>query len=263
MRKEWDNIELHERKNEARQIALEWPIRPKKNVVMLPGFKMKCVIDGIANGLFDPRSTHFHLVERDPTTMAEIRRLAKTMGIKAKLHLGELDTLKIDGKVDYAFLDFIGPVTRSIALWMRRELVPHLEAHADIAITFMYCYRNSHYAHDVDKFFSDHKEYTYQMSILTGVSNHMINIYQSMLSLIFGDFQFQFQTPIQYRDKTPMTLLRLRDLRMSIISDQDIFDKFWMFSNGQKETVRTDVISVGRLRALKAWETRRKMAERR
>ncbi len=126
-------------KKKAREFAL--PGRPVRNGIWLPAGEALCVRLASQHGLLRAAKTVW-LVEVDPDEYA--RMVENTRQIRGRrLYCGRLENLRLDGLIDYAYLDFFGGVNRDNACWIQNELSPHLDKGATICVTQMLAARNN------------------------------------------------------------------------------------------------------------------------
>jgi hypothetical protein len=133
-------------KNEVRDIALRRKT-PAKAAILLPGENQLCLRQGVKSGLFDPRKTKLICIDDSPSFAAKIKRVAHRLGFTNDtcfVFAGKADRLTrqmmmnfFDGrKVDFAFLDFCGQLTRELARWIGHECRDIFEKDSCVSYTF-------------------------------------------------------------------------------------------------------------------------------
>lgn len=144
------------RKNGVRSLALgtkQKKRKPHKRVILLPGVEMRCLDEGLENGIFT-KTTRFIFIERDGTKAKKIEAGAKERGLRHYfLHHDEIYSLQRDmilselgGPVSFAFLDFCGELKSRDFEWGILQLAKVFEKGADVSFTFALsrpCYRNN------------------------------------------------------------------------------------------------------------------------
>ena len=157
----WSNRQLKEK---ARDRALDFG--PKKEVILMPGLDLCCLLQGIETGIFKKRTT-CHLVERSLKTFKCIERDSASLPVRAKPFHGELHDLDLSTDIDFAFFDFNGPLTSHVMFWMVEELAHRVNG-ADLSFTLAYAFRNNNLAHACKSFFTESealRDFHYETSV--------------------------------------------------------------------------------------------------
>lgn len=136
MLREWDG----EKKQIARDIAMG-SFCSQHSAIFLPGAKCRCVNLALDKGVIHPYQ-NLYLVENNANTARIIKPQLHHLN-DYKFHIGELDTLKLNSKVDFAYLDCIGSMDEKLYKWVKSELIPHLVHPFRISFCFNYAWRPS------------------------------------------------------------------------------------------------------------------------
>lgn len=202
-------------KAKARQFAL--PLKPIKRGIWLPGDQALCVKSAYDLGLLSNIQIAY-LVERDYAIYQKMVETTSDLPGRRPFY-GNLDNLVLDGPIDYAYLDYYGGINKRNALWMAKELSPHLEESATICITQMLAARNNPLMRNQDKLL--------RTDAGSFIRNHYGSLkiqYQRLLLLIhriFRKWDFEIVpndrgSIYEYSDSvTTMLLLKLVAFRLS------------------------------------------------
>jgi hypothetical protein len=212
-----------------------------RHALFLPGSNCLCVKQAIQTGLVDPNNTHVTLVERNREVFRLIESQLPELNLKSvDLYHEELHRLKVQSQIDFAFIDLLGTVTRELATWGAEVLSPQLADDAVISVTLNKAWRNNQFMS------SKHKEWRdgnrlFETSVRLNI--HRDSILVASICALEDMFPRcrSLLSVHEYKDTQPMALFRLS------LGDQPVKTK------NEK----------GRLAALKAWETRRKLAHKR
>jgi len=136
MLSEWDG----EKKQIARDIAMG-SFCSQHSAIFLPGAKCRCVNLALDKGVIHPYQ-NLYLVENNASTARIIKPQLHHLN-DYKFHIGELHTLKLHSKVDFAYLDCIGSMDEKLYEWVKSELIPHLVHPFRISFCFNYAWRPS------------------------------------------------------------------------------------------------------------------------
>lgn len=134
MLKTWDG----EKKQIAREIAMG-DFRSQHLAIFLPGMECRCLNLALDKGLIQP-DQRLYLVEKEAATARIIKAQLCHLS-NYKLHIGELHTLKLNSKVDFAYLDCIGSMDEDLYNWTKLELIPNLVHPFRISFCFNYAWR--------------------------------------------------------------------------------------------------------------------------
>jgi hypothetical protein len=116
-----------EKKNEMRDAALIYKGGPVKSAILFPGEEYRCLRQGTASGLFDPKQTAVLCIERNPKIALGITKELRRLGFK-KAHVHDDEVFRLQKsqlelffgkqKVQYAFLDFCNQLNQETAFWL-------------------------------------------------------------------------------------------------------------------------------------------------
>lgn len=135
----WD---YHENKDVIRSFVL--PEKPVKHGgIFLAGSKCMCINKFVENNLANNAPNNsILLIERLPNVFLEMKQNSPKLPSIKCIH-GKLEKLKLNHKIDYAFLDFLGGLSNPISMWMNQMLSPNLIEGATVAITQIFARRGN------------------------------------------------------------------------------------------------------------------------
>lgn len=142
------NWDYHKNKDIVRSFVL--PNKPIINGIWLPGDGCLCINKAAEKGLLN-KSKSLLLVERNGCIFNQMRSNAPKFAA-IKCTNAKLEQLRLENKIDYAYFDFLGGITRNIAGWLIKEFSPRITKGATIAITQIYATRGSKILPEQDVF---------------------------------------------------------------------------------------------------------------
>jgi hypothetical protein len=123
-------------KNAARTNQLAGAALNAKTALFLPGSGCECVKEAMKMGLID-RDSYVIAVERLPSVAKTIHETLTNMELNYMIHPKELHLLRFNRKkIDFAFLDLMGSMSRETAFWLTQELSPNLRDGSAVSFTF-------------------------------------------------------------------------------------------------------------------------------
>lgn len=131
----WDG----DNKKKARSIALDFKASEHHAALFLPGPECKCVREALL--LTMNQRKPLYLFERNKSNWSQIYQNIRGMGCtKYSLYenVAELTSL---GKVDFAYLDFMGSMDESLYNWSKNHLIPSLAPPCRISMLFTLSWR--------------------------------------------------------------------------------------------------------------------------
>jgi hypothetical protein len=200
-------------KKTARQIALDFKSDPKYAGVYFPGEDCKCVKNSLEMGTIN-REKMLYLVEHDSKVCKIVNQYALDNLMQYHVHNGEAHYLKINHKIDFAYLDFIGSINEYIYDWIATEIVPNLAPISRISFCFNYAWRP-----EVPFLEWKYQNYLKQDKIFDISSkfetenSHQIATYLLLLKGLFPNHEFvfnEYKPYFKYNDNiNPMVLYTL------------------------------------------------------
>jgi hypothetical protein len=135
----------NKQKTRNRVIAVFGKRKPRVSLLM-PGVDIMCL-----KGIFDAGHIHkgmkFIIVERFPHVMDEIKAqisaISTTLYKQCTFHQGELHDLELKTKVDFAFIDLLGNLTKDLFNWFRSAYLPATSPKAVTFLTLQRGYRGN------------------------------------------------------------------------------------------------------------------------
>jgi hypothetical protein len=122
--------------------------RHRHGAIFLPGWdsgKLQAGADirfALAEGHLD-QDCPLYAVECDKNVYSLISEDLATLGFRdLRPHRGQLQTLKLDGAIDFAFIDLWGGLDKGLLRWMERELQPRLLPETMLSLTVGFAIRN-------------------------------------------------------------------------------------------------------------------------
>ena len=232
------------------------------------------------NQLVHPDGEHV-LVEREAETASRIKDLVASDPYwirKPRIHTGELHDLRLANKIDYAFLDLTGGITKDVAGWVENGLQHMLRPKARVAFTLAYGWRTNQYMYDMQSYIKEHDpKGLRRLSEALKIDKKPILVYVYVLRSIFSQWDFSLDQTVWYQDsQQSMLLFRLHDFvrRSATMKMADVGVKMQGVIGrccGQAkkrsaaahkawETRRAEAAKRSQA-AHKAWKTRRKLAK--
>ena len=132
----WHNLR---KKDRVRNFIL--PRKPIVHGIWLPAGECLCIKMAEKYNLIK-NSKKIILVEKEKHIYDKmVKNMPKHLNVSP--FFGELEKLRLNCKIDYAYLDFLGGLKRSVCEWVSQVLNDHIAVGATIAITQTYNRRNN------------------------------------------------------------------------------------------------------------------------
>lgn len=117
------------------------------------------------------------------------------------MHRGDLSTMRIHHKIDFAFIDLLGTLNADICCWMMDCLAPMLSCKARVALTMAYSRRNNDFMAKCERIFiRDYPEFICDTRDRTQIEGHQRLIPVMLVSSIFRDHEFAYRAMMKYQD---------------------------------------------------------------
>lgn len=199
---------------ELAMMSVEGHLPVKHRAIMMPSSDAECVKKAVEMGVFYPK-TEVICVERDKEVFAKMREALSPVAVRKQYFFGELSDLKIKDKIDFAFIDLIGTITRNIAGWLRHELSPNLVEMSDVTFTLNKAERNNQFIKEARSFFSTPDQQKHRKKVMEDLrASKDIVSYLQIIEYCFWEWEFDVLTAIpEYYDTTAMLLIALRNFK--------------------------------------------------
>lgn len=127
-----------ELKNHARSIALS-DFQSCETSIFLPSWECRCVTQAFHNNVIN-HDSNILFVEKNKNIAPLIKE--QTLDFKnSEIFNSEIEKVKINTLIDFAYLDFVGSMDEPIYNWIKTELIPNLAANYKISFCFNYAWR--------------------------------------------------------------------------------------------------------------------------
>jgi len=250
--------------------ALSRAETPIRSAIMLPAHEMLCIQQALSSGVFD-LNTKCLCVERNQQIYDKMCNQIETLKYSQCVPVyGELHKTSLNEKIDFAFLDFNGPLIREICLWVESELRPNIISSTQLAFSFLLAFRNNKFIHEAYEFFQkdqDASDFLYNISFEYKQPNPTIATYIAIFRLILHPYTFDLLPVIDYRDSQTIIVIRLVDFKETVSLPHTIHKPFMELvgrssnmSTAAKLSKKTTKKPSRKMSEAgkKAWKTRRK-----
>ncbi len=208
----WDNDRPY--KEECRKSAVDGLSRLDRSLWM-PGDSWRCIEVAEKSKVIDKRC-QLAVAERDPAVIPVIENKIKTGHWEKKpfFHKGELSSMKVPWKLQFAFLDFCGCYDLRTAAWMKNELAPKLEAGARVAITHTRSIRNNNFMHRCNEVLRTGEVGRVTARMGRDIGDRNVALVVAVTLCIFNRWDYDVEQILTYRDSiNSMFFLRLDNFR--------------------------------------------------
>jgi hypothetical protein len=248
----WDR-EARPQKDQVRS-ALLTNLGRKRSALFLPGNECLCVKEAIAKGVLG-QDSFLHAIERDPETSKVITETLNELGIQSTVFNGDLSDYEPGVPLDYAMLDLMGPLDQDLASWLS-GIVQNANPGFSLSMITTMNWRNSTFMRSATRtLWAKHKELIDQLKQDENIGFSYVVGHMAVLRSVLRDFDFDFKWTIRYRD-TVHTMMAFRLVNFRPAANGNGWPSIGELTENTMNTTKTTATSP----AVKAWETRRKMA---